>query len=421
MNEVKQKVIAISSHITKMGKNLEDIQEMNRSLVLRLIRQSPDISRATLAKLSGLKQSTITNIVRDLLAWGIIQETGFVDGAKGRRSIGLAINEKACHVIGVRLTRQCITAGMFDLDGKASEILRADISFLDGPKQAIACMEELVAKLLQRYANHNIVGIGLAAPGPLLKHEGRIVLMTDFPGWEGISLTEVLTTRFGLPVYIEHDANAGALGECWFGPRRNVEGTTIYVAVGQGVGAGIIIDGALYSGASGIAGEIGHMSIAFDGPPCQCGSRGCLELYCSTTALVRDYRRDLIRQGLEDQAKPNTPQDIFAAARAGDSIAQKAIRTAGWYLGFGLVGLINVLNPNRIVIGDEFAEAGEPFLQAVIEAIKGHALPEIAGDVLIELSTFEPDPVLVGASSLAFERILRNPSLIKQSTRECLQ
>ena len=399
-------------HQAGKGTNLEDVVEINRSLILRLLRQTQASTRVELARASGLRQSTLTNIIRDLMDWNLVTETGTVYGNKGRRSISLSLDDRLYRVISLRLARRFISAGLFTLDGTLKSSRYQAIEPIEGYQHALDAMKSLVTGLLNE-CEGRVAGIGLATPGPLFRHQGRIALMTNFPGWDRVSIQEDLQQTFQLPVYIEHDANAAALAEWYFGPSTQRNGTMIYVAAGQGIGSGIIINGALYQGKLGTAGEIGHMSISFDGPRCECGHNGCLELYCSTTALLRMMREELLthpESTLARRASINA-KDVFAAADAGDTLAREVVRKAGCFLGFGLVNVINVYNPQHIVIGDELAQAGPALLEAVRDSVKEHTLPQIYEDVSIELSTFSLDPVLVGASALVAEELLARPSV----------
>jgi N-acetylglucosamine repressor len=190
----------------------------------------------------------------------------------------------------------------------------------------------------------------------------------------------------------------------------------VYVAAGQGIGAGIVIEGRLVSGALGIAGEIGHISIDFAGPKCACGNLGCLEHYCSSIALVREVKEALIDHPESPLAKDFSFPSILRAFQAGDELALSAVKKVAWYLGFGLVIAVNAFNPHIIVIGDEMAQLGEVFLAIVRSTVESHVLPSVYRNLRIELSTFETDPVLVGVSTLAVEQILRRPSAIPHLT-----
>lgn len=382
------------------GTNLTDVQEMNRTLVIKLIRRMQVCSRAELAKATGLSQPTITNIVNHLMELGLVKEIGSREGGRGRRSIGLTLVSQACRVIGVRLTRNYVSAGLFDLDGTQSASAKFDIDSKDGVFGALDVMKRIVADMLAHPAarHSSATAIGVAVPGPLLYDRNRIAVMTDFPGWDRISIRDQLRKTFGMEVYVEHDAKAGALAEWWFGSHPKVTGTLLYVSVAQGVGAGLVIDGNIYKGAQGIAGEIGHMSIDYNGPRCECGNKGCLELYCSLSAIRKRLQSEI------------TPGALWRAYEQGEPEVVAEFEHAAGLLGFGLAGAVNAFNPECIVIGDELTRAGQPILHHVKEGLRKHLLPEVYKPLSVVLSSFqEADAILIGASTLAIDHVLQSP------------
>lgn len=400
------------------GANNENIQEMNRSLVLRLLFEMQVCSRADLARASGLKQATITNIVNDLIEWGIVEECGLISGGRGRRSIGLKLSEKNYHAIGVKLSRTRISVGLFDILGNEYRVIEKDHDALSSPEDVLQTMIVMIKEVMKFSTDAGkIIGIGLALPGPFISKEEKIILMTDFPGWEKISIRDELESAFKLPIFTEHDGNAGALAEWWFGNKTKGKGTMVYVAAGQGIGAGIVIDGSLYTGTLGTAGEIGHMSISFDGPYCQCGNKGCLELYCSTTAMLKHVKNSLAEYPNTMLTENTDFETMLRATKENDPLANQALRNAAHYLGFGLVGIINVFNPDHIVIGDDMALLGEGFLNIVKETVSDHMLPPLYKNTSIELTSFRWDAALIGAAALVTQQVLSVPSIMIKETQ----
>jgi N-acetylglucosamine repressor len=385
---------------TKRGTNLEDVQEMNRSLVIRLMRRKPICSRAELTQASGLNQSTITNIINELISWGLVVETGVIDGKKGRRSIGIKLNCEPYKVIGARLSRKSISVALYDLEGIEYSKQQIPINMTGGSANAFNRMKELIAEMIHSNSVGNVVAIGVVTPGPLFRDEGRIGLMTYFPGWEKINIREELMNDFALPVYIEHDAKAGALAQWWFGEPHQDHGVMIYIAAGQGVGAGIVVDGKVFRGSLGMAGEIGHMSIDYKGPQCECGNKGCLELYCSTSALLKTLNKE-----------HNSLKSVWKELREDKGGAtEEAVRQASWFLGFGLVNIVNTFNPDRIILGDELAEAGALLHETVKSVINQHVLPDVTRKLSIELASNDKDTMLIGSAIVAIDSILDQPS-----------
>ncbi|WP_225442598.1 ROK family protein [Paenibacillus lycopersici] len=384
----------------KKGKNLEDVLEMNRSLLIRLMRKRGVCSRAELTQDSGLNQSTITNIVGELIQWGLVVETGVIEGKKGRRSIGIKLNCEPYKVVGIRLARTFISVALYDLGGQEYANKQIPIRNSEGPEAAFAKMKALIAETIRSHED-TVKAIGIATPGPLFRGEGRIALMTAFPGWEKINLQEELAQQFQLPVCIEHDAKAGALAHWWFAEPQRDRGVMVYVAAGQGVGAGIVADGKLFRGALGMAGEIGHMSIDYNGPLCECGHRGCLELYCSTTALLKKLGKE-----------PSALGTVWQELRRREPVTEEAVRRAAWFLGFGLVSIVNAFDPDRIILGDELSSAGVLLLETVKAVIREQALPDVSSRLTIELASLASDDMLIGAATTAIDHLLARPSVL---------
>ena len=401
----------------KKGLNLNDVQEINRGLVIWLLRRTRTCSRAELSKISGLKQATITNIINDFIDWGIVRETGIIEGCKGRRSIGVSLDTDNHRVMGIRLTRNCFAVGLFDLFGSQEEIVLERIDITEGAPVVLQRIVAVVQSVLKKSRKRLVLGVGVAIPGPYVRSEGKMSLMTEHSGWENVAIDKEIASAIDMPVYLEHDAKAGALAEWWLSAQSFEHETMVYVAAGQGIGAGIIIDGQLIRGALGLAGEIGHMSIAFDGPRCACGNCGCLEHYCSAIALVR-YAEEAIGDHPDSAlAIDRSFVSIVRAANDGDEFALSIVEKAGWYLGFGLVSLVNAYNPHVIVIGDELSQLGAPFLKVIRSTVESHVLPSVYHSLRIELSSFQIDPVLVGVSTLAVEQVLHQPPKLAQRSK----
>ena len=283
------------------GKNLEVIQAMNRTLLLRLLQQNHICSRANLSEQSGLKQATITNIINDFISWELVEETGLIEGCKGRRAIGIRLNTEVFYVIGVRLSRKYFEVGIFTLMGELVEEEYREYITDTKPSTVIPKKQESIRRLIARYAGKKVLAVGVAVPGPYYFEEG--VIEAVFTDWEQVSIKSMLQEGMPLPVVIDHDANAGVLAECSFGLDPNLYETVVYLAVGQGIGAGIYHEGKIFRGAAGIAGEIGHASINMDGPRCECGNRGCLTCYASTIAFMDRVNK---RQGGRGACKRST-------------------------------------------------------------------------------------------------------------------
>ena len=251
-----------------------------------------------------------------------------------------------------------------------------------------------------------ILGVGVALPGPLDLRNSRIKIMSGFPGWEDIDIRSVLRGTLKLPVFIEQDANCGALAELWCGEQSATN--LLYITCDRGVGAGIVVKGNIYHGHHGYAGEFGHMSINISGPRCECGNRGCLELYSSTWALENEYQKALFSRNFD---KPDAngflpSRDILRKVRQGDPLACEVYTNTVRYLAFGTVNLINILNPDQVVFADKITEGGSLFLETVRETLEAHLMPGLYDDLQVRISSIQEDPIMLGTSVLVFDCIL---------------
>lgn len=389
------------------GLNQKRTQVLNRSLVLNILRQAGECSRAELARRANLRQATITNITKTLIDLGYVRETGYYPGQGGRRSVGLTIDETRYRTISARLTREDFTVGLFTVLGTELSEEREKVSVASGTINALDRMAEVVNKIADRVGREDILGLGVAVPGPFIRQSSKMALVTGFPGWESVDLRQEIESRIDLPLFLEHDANAGALAEWWIG-----EGSTgqfssmVYFVGGQGVGAGIINNGQLHRGALGTAGEIGHHTIRFDGPQCECGNRGCLELYCSTRAMTKAYQSEIRLVADGSITGDITFDDVVSGYLRKEPIARKVVDEAAGYMAVGLANIVNVLNPNLIVIGDEIPAFGDEFITMVITKLKPLMVPDMFDGVEIRRSSFAEDAMIRGMAIIVAQETL---------------
>lgn len=385
------------------GVNQDSIQSMNRTLIMKLLREQGLCSRANLAKLSGLKKATVTYIVNDFISWGCVKETGLMQGEKGRRSIGITLAEDSYYVIGIRLARRNFKIGLFSINGSLIDMKQRQIEIGQSPDRTMENIIESIHPLVAQAGAHKILAIGMAIPGPFIKQEGKIAVLTETAGWGDMALKEEMQKHFFYPVLMEHDANAGAYAQMWYDKSIDKNSSLIYVAIGQGVGAGIVYDGEILKGDLGIAGEIGHTSIDYDGPLCECGNRGCLETYCSSIVLARNIAR---KKGVEERYGSS---DIRQLINNGDRDAIDEFRRECRYLGYGLVNLVNSFNPGVIILGDEMSHiSGDLMLKEVNQILKERLLQEVYTNLKIKVSKAVKDSVLHGIGAICINEVLGN-------------
>lgn len=389
----------------KIGKNSFDIQESNRVSVLRILSKEDVLTRADLSRMTGLKQATITNIINDLLSSGVVSETGTLKGNLGRRSIGIRLNAENFNVVGIKIARRSYSVGIFNIK---NQLLDKTYQKLEPSTGASAVLQSLVAdarRLIDKYGS--CCAIGVAVPGPYLRREGRIAVMTEFVGWEKIDIYKKLSDAFEQPVFVEHDANAGALGEWNCNANIGSDDVLVHLLASEGIGSGVVIDGKIISGYRGIFGEVGHMSINVMGARCVCGNCGCLEMYCSALAFVKDVLAELPKhpESTLNSEKKVTADTVFHHMRQGDSFALSAVKRVGRYLGYGIANIVNIYDPKEIVISDIMSGGGEVMMYAIKEAAKERLLPEVYKDLIIRYSSVE-DLILYGAATVAIDKIL---------------
>lgn len=267
-----------------------------------------------------------------------------------------------------------------------------------------------IARIITHVANESeadaTVQVGVAAPGPLDPYRGVVMTTPNLPGWQDVRLRDRLTELTGRTVHLGNDANAAALGEFYFGAGRDVR-HLIYLGIGTGVGGGVVSDGKLIDGVNGMGGELGHVTVAFNGPRCSCGGLGCLEAYCSGWALARDGQA-LIESGRGAgiaRATAGSPVDaraIGAATLAGDSEALELVAQGGYALGAGIGAFVNIFNPELVVIGGGVARIGEPLLTPARRAARVFAFPALMERCAILPSELGSRTGVFGAAALVF-------------------
>ena len=391
------------------GNNTSDLTEMNRSAIVRILQQREVCTRAEIAKMMGLTQASITKLVAYLIDMGIVSEVGIVKGNGNRRSIGLRLNAEKNLVLGVKFSRHVFAIGVFDISGKLYTQSETEFSLDENTGKVLTAMKDQIRKLLDEY--ENVVAIGLALPGPYLRKEGRIAMVTRMPSWHNINFIDEFKNEFDKPVFIEQDANAGALAEWWFGDHGRPLSSLTYFLVGEGVGSGVVDHDSLLLGYQGIASEVGHISIDFNGSTCECGNKGCLELYCSTMALLKKAEKELpelFKEKYENRSE--AVARIVEAARKGNEKAVRVLQEIATYIGYGCVTLINAYDPEIIVIGDSVSQGDEFLLPTIKKIVEERTIPEVSSKVRIEISRLKVDPTLYGAAAIATDRVLRKPS-----------
>lgn len=321
-----------------------------------------------------------------------------------------AMNEKLEKmIVGVDLGGSKIKTILSDSDGNIKQRDLRDTFAYEGPDAVIKRIIESIKQVASGAEISKMAGIGIGAAGACDVATGVITLSPNLPGWHNIPLKGILQREFDLPVYLENDATAAALGEHRFGGAVGIA-NLIYVCVGTGIGGGIMIDGQLYHGISGSAGEIGHMTIDINGPRCSCGNFGCWETLASGTALAREAVKRIeagaqtsILNFADGQLQKVSAHRVYLAAREGDRLANELISQTAHYLGVGLVNIVNIFNPQLILIGGGLSRMGQLLLEPANKVVRERAYELPARAVRIELARLGADAEALGAAALVLE------------------
>ena len=356
----------------------EDARRSNRGLILRALHHGGPASRANLAKLVGLTPATVSAVIKELLEARLVDELGRTSGAIGKPATMVGIEPDARHIVTVSLSEPDQFVGaLVNLAGKV--VLRRTYERNDRTgADAVALLGSICDDLVGD-ADRPLLGVGVATPG-IVDTDGTVLRAARL-GWIKVPVASELATRTGLGVYVDNDANASALAELTFGVAHSSD--FLMVRVDQGVGVGLVLDGAVYRGSRSASGEIGHVVVDPDGSICTCGKRGCLETEISAPLLGR-------RLGVADDAHSEI----------------EFVRRAGERLGSALATVLSALDIGDVILSGPEPVATETFRQATIDAVAARTMPEISEELMLRASSFGDDDVVLGAAALVLDEEL---------------
>ncbi len=394
------------------------IREINLSLALRLIQGEAPISRAQLANVTGLNKSTVSSLVDELIERNLVRETGTNSAGAGRPATLLELNPQAGCIIGVELGVDFVSVAQTDFLGNILWRKREDANPADGQEkmigQTLRIVKEAIA--LGKRKNFHFLGLGLTTPGTVNVSEGILTFAPNLH-WRNVPFKRIFSEHTKLRVFVENDANAAAIAEHLFGATRRAQ-DFLFVFAGVGIGGGLFLNGKLYRGKNGYAGEIGHFPIMAEPlhTVCHCGNRGCWETYANQYSIIQRIqarlevkRSSLIPQLMAQQNSPLTIPLIKQAADAGDQEAIESFAEAGRAMGKGFAGLINIFNPEKVILGGPLSIAGDYLLPAIRETVSCHAMPDMGPQTEVALSSFGPDAALIGAIAVVVDDVLSHP------------
>ncbi|SEP81938.1 xylose repressor, XylR [Virgibacillus subterraneus] len=377
------------------------VKKGNKSLVLHTIKVSSPSSRADVAHKTGLNKGTVSSLVNELLQEQLITESGPGQSSGGRRPVMLHFNQIAGFSIGIDLGVNYLLGTLTDLQGNIcyeKKINYSQLSYEELEKRLFEVIDYLTNSAPS--SPYGIVGIGIGVPGTVSTN-GEVLLAPNL-GWKNVDLKTVIEEKYDVPVTIENEANAGAYGEKKFGVGKTVD-NIIYISAGIGIGVGLILNGELFKGSKGFSGELGHMTIQANGLKCRCGNEGCWELYASEQALLNEAKQlGIYPEGNNEL----TLEDINKLAEANNPDAIQLFEKIGDYLGIGVNNIINIFNPDQIIIGNRIATS-EKWLKKTLEnRMKTHTLWYQHSDLNIYFSELNIHSTALGVAAITAEKFL---------------
>jgi predicted NBD/HSP70 family sugar kinase len=369
----------------------------NRLRVIETLYRRPATSRSDLARLTGLSRATISTLVDELGRAGLVSERAEADGSRprntGRPPVLLSLAPTAAFAVGLDFGHAHIRVAVCDLAGEAVVDDWSPAEVDHAPTESLDLAQELVREALRTAGieRDRLLGVGMGLASPINKVTGGLEPGGILPGWHGIRPAAEMEARLGIPVLLENDANAGAVGETLYGAARGVD-DLIYLRLSTGIGAGLVLGGRPYHGFRGLAGEIGHVMVDDGGPICRCGNRGCLEAVASPVAVAALLERSL--------RQPVSTARLLELVAAEDRGARRAVADAGELVGRVLSSLVSVLNPELVVVGGELAAAGDVLLGAIRAEIERHSVASASDAVRVVAGTLGDRAEVLGAAGL---------------------
>lgn len=401
--------------VTTADQNL--VRKFNTAVVLNTIRHHAPLSRAEVAKFTGLNRSTVSQIINALLERKLVQETILQSDRVGRPGLLLELNPSGGFAIGIEIGVDYISLVVTDFLANILWRKRSKSDAHDSIDQILERAYQLTDEGLKKgYAlKLTPLGIGLGVPGLVDLQHGELMFAPNL-NWSNIPVSKLWSDRFSLPVFVDNEAKAAALGEYYFGAARG-EHNFIFLTGGVGLGAGIMIDGKLFRGSHGYASEVGHMIMEPKGELCGCGKQGCWETQVSPRAVIRRFQESL-RQGVPSTVLLAADNDfnnigfetIANAASEGDNAAIIAMKDVGEKLGFGIANLVNVFNPDMVILGGELNYASELLLPVVRNVVNSNSLKLESQGLKIVPSAHGQDACVMGAIALVLDDILHEPN-----------
>jgi N-acetylglucosamine repressor len=383
------------------------ISFINQQRVLYLLRTRGPLSRADVSRQAGLTKATISKIVDKLESNNIIKRIGRGANSRGRPSILYSYNASSALAVGIEITQEECRGVVTQMD--ANPLKSFSVPLPNTQIDVVVSTIERIVTDVRRDFDNPLVGIGIGVPG-VCDRQRETVVYSERLNWKMVPLVSLIRQRIDLEIFVENRANAAALGEHWLGAGQETE-SSIFIHIGSGIKAGIILNGELYIGGNGSSGEVGHIVIIRDGPLCVCGKRGCLEALASTTAMtnyvlwmIQNGRAEALAAKLGERADHLTITDVIDAANEGDEVALKVLKESASYIGAAVAILINAFNPKRVILGDFANQVPALFLETVRETAFQQSFEVPWQGVEIVTSKLGYQSVAIGAAALLLSK-----------------
>ncbi|MDK2804994.1 ROK family transcriptional regulator [Thermoanaerobacterium thermosaccharolyticum] len=385
------------------------LKGMNESLILNVIRHNKYVSRSEIAKITNLTPPTVTNIINKLLEDGLVKEDKLGESSGGRPPVILKINNEAFDLIVIIIGTDIMEEYLLDAELNIRESQVDSIKKED--KEGIFKLLFDRIKDLKGKSAKEIAGIGIVVRGPVKSTEGVSVFSPNI-GWRNVPIKEMIEKEFEIPTFVENDVRAMALGEFYNGIAKNV-GNVVFLKVGHGIGATIILDGKIYRGINDMAGEIGHTTIDVAGPKCSCGNYGCFEALASEKALVNNVVKrikegsySIVSEYVSGDLENITTRFVYKAAEEGDEVALSELNKIAIYLGIGIANIVNVFSPELVLISGGIVRGRRFIEDVVLETIKKRSFEANYSSCSIVFSNPDYNTALMGISNIILDSIL---------------
>lgn len=381
------------------------IKELNTSIILKTIRNNNSISRADISKLTGLTPATVTNITSELLSYKLISETKLGKSNGGRKPVLLSFCYNEYNTIGVVIAKHRIIATLTDLN---ANIIKQQLINIDSDISPNTAMNHIITSIKNLTSNNKkkLLGIGVSIEGLVDEKKGICVFSNNF-GWENVEIKKILSETFSIPVYVDNDVKALALGENFFGSAKTIN-DFILLYVGYGIGLCIVNNGQIYRGSSNYASEFGHTIIDANGPQCSCGNKGCFQALASGGALIKKAK-SLNYDTKYFNGDDMTVDKIIEYANNGNDKLYELINEQSKYISIGLANIINIFNPSLIIINGDICKINDSIKESIIENSGKMCLKNTKDDAVITFSKLSLKEAYKGAVALLVANIFENP------------